>query len=193
MPLRDDGWFAPLSQEEEFEEFWNIKTHDLYFGWDEKSFIKAYCKLMLFGKSISCCKTMCDTYSSCSQASSEFCKINSAHPKREKYNKTEWYFIYSQIFHRIKHREKHIISVIGTSRYESFMELLSSKALESYSKHTRREQTAYGMNKPKVFESGFVELADMQNDPWQTFMGEKIKKGELQCLQHFSELECLGL
>jgi hypothetical protein len=191
MSVQIEGWFAPLTQADEFDDFFKERTKDMYIGYREET--ESLCKVVLFGRVFHGCEYTCNEGNSCSQRTSNFCQRESLHKTKEKYKDPNWYIVWSNMMRRLTRRQNAIRKIVGDHRFESFRELLTHNAKQRYDKYTRRECKEKNIREPEVFDSMFIGLEEIAEDPWQQYIGNKIKQGDFGCSQQFSGLDFLAL
>ena len=130
--------------------------------------------------------------SDCDQKTSTFCKLKKAKNLfSDGYTNPNFLVIYRRFGDLLKSKKSQLILITGEYRYNSFMEYISINADEEYQRYTKREIKENNIVKPEVFESNFSGLDDIENDYWQKYLYDKIKKGESKCL-HYLDLDLLG-
>jgi len=190
MSTQIEGWFAPLTQADEFDDFWQERTRRMYFSYERQ--IKALCRVVLFGRVFDSCRDMCSTRE-CSQKTSSFCQRESLHKTKERYKDPNWYLVWGSMMGQLNEHGDHVRKILGDHRFESFRELLTHNAKERYEGYTRRERKEKDIREPEVFNSMFIGLEEIAEDPWQQHIGNKIKKGDFGCSQQFLGLDFLAL
>lgn len=192
MSVKIEGWFAPLSQADQFDGFWKERTEDMYIGYREET--EALCKVALFGQVFNNCRDTCNQDRDyCNQRTSNFCQRESLHKTKERYKDPNWYLVWRSMIGTLSRRQDNIRKIVGDHRFESFRELLTHNAKQRYDSYTRRERKEKDMKEPEVFDSMFIGLEEISEDPWQQYIGNKIKQGDFGCSQQFSDLDFLAL
>jgi len=192
MSIKLEGWFIPIRDANYFQGFWNKRTDRMYLSYHNLPIVKQLCYAALFGNmekdgNNDACYSPLDCRT-CSQKASKFCQRESLYKRRLSYGATSYYSIWRKIGGELFKQEENIKEVIGTPRYESFLEFIEWSALQEYNNFTKREIKEKDLIKPTVIESGFIGLEEISKDPWQQYVAEKIKEGDEECLLYLDSL-----
>lgn len=189
--MRTDGWFANDTYLDEFPDFFKLRKRGTrtYLGYTAEYAVPSICKMILFGK-IDSCDNICGR-DNCSQKTGEFCKRESISERNERYGKTNYYRVWRKMKSRLASYQEDICNILGRERYDSFMEYLTMKAHDDYCRFTKREIKEKGYEEPTIYETDILSVDTLLSDPWDQYINEKLKKGELKCL-NFSDLDLLA-
>lgn len=200
--MKIEGWFVPESEEDLFNDFYNERWSEFNAEYPYKSIgkyeLKNMCKTILFGELFGDCTTFCKSRNryaeGCSNRTSNFCKIQSAHQKKtDVFIKTNYYVLWNSFRSNLEIYEKDIAFIIGQARYDSFKEWLTHHANEAYIRFTNREINENNYEKPEAYIAPFLSLDQIGEDPWQKFTNNKIKTGGEEWSQQFADLDLFAL
>lgn len=203
MDLSFEGWFAnPPESDLEWDAFLAERhTKDpKVFNKDalDSSGYRIARKLawgVLFGfmpNSWTC--DVCRYDNNCSERTSSFCRIKKSPTFfGEEYRRTNYYIVWRNYHSILAKHSPLVIGIVGEHRYLSFMEFLTVNAEKGFARYTNREIKEKGYYKPEIVHSTLVSLKDIEEDPWQNYINNKIKKGDPGCLQYCADLDWLGL
>ncbi len=189
--MRTDGWFAPWKYTNEFDEFYcqrkkEVRTKDgVYVSYSANLEVERLCYLILFGKSLDrkTCSYVCEITKACKQRESDFCRIKSISEKGDRYNDANFYWIYKRMRSSLEKHSITLSSILGEDRYLTFMSYLSNNALKAYKRYTPRERNEKFLEIPNAIQVKSNGLESIKNDPWEIFITNKIKEGDLKCLK----------
>mgnify|MGYP003641522757 CR=1 FL=1 len=159
---------------------------DFVNSFEQNRSTKLLSRFILTGE-LGSCDDMCNMWDGyrCLQYKSSLCQKEYADVKRKLYKKTNWYEAYLKIGGRLDDYEYFIKKIIGKYRYNVFMEAFVNKANEAINKLSKKQRALKGITLITQPKMDIVTLDDINNDPWQVFITNKIKKGEMKCFQQF--------